>query len=337
MHGAPYPSTRQTRVRRTVPFPNLRQFDLNLLVALYALLCTRNVTRAAEQLSLTQSTVSGELRRLRHMFDDELLVRVGREYELTPLAQELLDPLAEILSRIERTIEHRPSFEPATDSRRFSIVMSDYAMLLLLQPLLRRIGTDAPAVSMSVSPFTDQIPRMLTHGGADLVIGPRLHFEDLYAQRLFTDRIVCVISQDHPEVGDHVTPELFQTLPHLTVTWQPLTRGLTEVAASGVDWAASDLQTISDPSSEDGNRGDVGVTIESLVPTPFLVSGTRLVALVPERLAAQFREAAGVRVLDAPMPIPQLEETMYWNGVADSDPAHAWLRSTITEIAGELT
>src|SRR3954447_14789806 len=100
-----------------MPGGNLRRFDLNLLVALDALLRTRNVTRAGEQLSLTQSAMSGELRRLRQMFDDELLVRVGREYELTPLPPELLAPIADILSRTERTVDPRTSFAPSKESR----------------------------------------------------------------------------------------------------------------------------------------------------------------------------------------------------------------------------
>ena len=306
---------------------DLRRFDLNLLVALDALLRHRNVTRAGEQLHLTQSAMSGELRRLRQMFGDELLIREGREYELSPLARELVDPVGEILARIQRTIDHRTAFDPAAEARTFSVVMSDYAMLLLLQPLLRRTGKEAPGVSVSVSPFRDhRIPRMLRHGDVDLVIGPEFDLEGVNSQALFSDRFVCIVSSDHPDVGDHVTRELFDTLPRLSVQQHPMLRGIAEAQLSSEEWSAEELASILGP-------GNADVLTESFVLTPFLVSGTRLVALVPERLAHQFRDSAGVKVLDPPAPVPELQETMYWSAVADTDPAHAWLRQTISEVA----
>src|SRR5262245_28829147 len=127
---------------------NLRKFDLNLLVALDALLRTRSVTKAGEHLNLTQSAVSAELRRLRRMFGDELLVRVGRHYELTPLAQGLIEPVEDVVARVRRTIEHRVTFDPAVASRRFSVFMSDYTMLRILQPALCRTATQAPGIGL---------------------------------------------------------------------------------------------------------------------------------------------------------------------------------------------
>src|SRR5437868_3077316 len=116
---------------------NLRQVNLNLLVALHALMTQRNVTRAAEAVGLTQSAMSGELRRLRALFGDDLLVRVGRDYHLTPLAEDLVQPVADIMAAVEHTLAHRLTFDPATDERSFSIGMSDYAMVVLLQPVLQ--------------------------------------------------------------------------------------------------------------------------------------------------------------------------------------------------------
>src|SRR5919202_1020063 len=132
---------------------NLRQINLNLLVALHALLVHRNVTRAADQVGLTQSAMSGELRRLRGLFGDELLVRIGREYHLTPLAEELAPPVAEIIAAVEQTFSRRLSFEPRTDQRSFSIAMTDYAMLVLMQPLLLRLAREAPRVALHIHPL----------------------------------------------------------------------------------------------------------------------------------------------------------------------------------------
>jgi len=307
----------------------LRDVNLNLLVALDALLRTRNVTRAGEEVSLTQSAMSGELRRLRQMFGDELLVRVGRNSELTPLALELIEPVADILARIERTVEHRVSFDPAEETRHFSVAMSDYAMLQLLQPLLRRTGQEAPGISIEVSPFKDQIPNMLRQGGIDLVVGPPIDLDGLHCQRLFNDRFVCIVSADHPDVGPQLTLEAYEDLPHLT--WEGVGRHLAPDETLGSEMATT-LAGLLDRTPADGkSRADA--TMESFVLAPFLVAGTQLVAVVPARLARQFAGATGLRILELPVHLPELEETMYWSDLADSDPAHAWLRETIAEVS----
>jgi LysR family transcriptional regulator, nod-box dependent transcriptional activator len=321
-----------------MPRGNLRRFDLNLLVALDALLRTRNVTRAGEQLSLTQSAMSGELRRLRQMFGDELLIRRGREYALTALARDLIEPLAEILGKIERTLDHQPSFDPATESRHFSVVMSDYAALVLLQPLLRWAAKEAPGMSVSVFPFSSTIERTLIHDGVDLVICPAFDLEGVQSQQLFSERYVCVVAADHPDVGDHLTVDQFESLPRLTVAWRPRRRiGTAGAQVSGSDWSDSEFAAVLGPQPmEKPADHRIEVTTESFMLAPFLVSGTRLVGLVPERLANQFRNLAGVRVLPPPTPLPALEETMYWSAVAENDPAHSWLRQAIADIASDL-
>src|SRR5215210_1774169 len=90
----------------------LRRYDLNLLLSLHALLHTRNVTMAGDWLGVTQPAMSTDLRRLRQMFADDLLVRVGRDYQLTALASALVEPLSQVVADIERTLNWRPFFDP---------------------------------------------------------------------------------------------------------------------------------------------------------------------------------------------------------------------------------
>src|SRR5215467_6079431 len=107
------------------------------------------------------------------MFGDELLVRVGREYVLTPFARDLVEPVNSIIAGIEQTLAHRPTFDPATEQRHFSIAMSDYAILILLDPLLQHIGEVAPGVRVHIHPLMlDSAATMLRPGGVDLVITP---------------------------------------------------------------------------------------------------------------------------------------------------------------------
>jgi DNA-binding transcriptional LysR family regulator len=122
---------------------SVSSIDLNLLVALGALLEERNLTRAGEKTNMSQPAMSGALARLRRHFDDELLVRDGRQYQLTPLAHRLLPDVRDALRQVERTLEARPEFDLAS-TRTFSLAMSDYAVTVLVDPLLRRVQELAP-------------------------------------------------------------------------------------------------------------------------------------------------------------------------------------------------
>src|SRR6218665_108190 len=115
----------------------LRRIDLNLLIALEALLTLRSVTAAANRLHVTQPSMSGSLARLRDYFGDPLLTPAGRKLELTPLAEMLLDPVKETLEIVERTISLRPQFDPATAKRHFQICASEASVLTLLAEVIR--------------------------------------------------------------------------------------------------------------------------------------------------------------------------------------------------------
>src|SRR5512134_1639571 len=123
---------------------NLRQFDLNLLVALDVLLTERNVTRAGERLFLSQPAMSGILARLRHAFQDELLVRVGRNLEPTAFAAELAGPVHECVRQLEDLLNQRRPFAPESSSWSFQIAASDYVVFLVLGPLFRSLSEIAP-------------------------------------------------------------------------------------------------------------------------------------------------------------------------------------------------
>ena len=126
------------------------RLDLNLLFALKALLTEKNVTRAGETVHVTQSAMSGILARLRNYFDDPLIVQVGRRMELTPLAESLVEPVSDVLMRIDATIATRPQFKPGASQRHFSMIASDYVTRVLLLDVLRAVHFDAPGVSVDL-------------------------------------------------------------------------------------------------------------------------------------------------------------------------------------------
>ena len=121
------------------------KLDLNLLVVLNALLTECNISRAAEKIYLSQSATSSALARLRDYFDDELLVSSGRQLVLTPRAKELVEPVREVLMRIDSTIATQPQFDPATETRTFTILVSDYTMAVLVPPSPAAISSSTSA------------------------------------------------------------------------------------------------------------------------------------------------------------------------------------------------
>jgi DNA-binding transcriptional LysR family regulator len=301
---------------------NLRRLDLNLLVTLHAVLRHRSVTRAAGELGMTQSGVSGELRHLRRVFGDQLLVRVGREWKLTPVAERLAEPVSEIIRRIEETVSHHATFDPGTSPREFSLVVSDYALLVLIQPLVRRLCAEAPGMTLHLHPLTPDLAEALDVGGADLIMAPMGVVESRPCRFLVEERWVCAVAADHPDVGDRIDPDLFERLPHLTYRWG--------VGRPG-HLAVPDQEL-----ARQGVRRQVQVTVESFALVAHMLEGTRMVAVVHERLARRMqREGARIKLVPPPFPIDPLLETMYWNPNLEDDPAHHWLRERLVEVAAQ--
>jgi len=300
---------------------NLKNADLNLLVALDVLLAERNVTKAAERLSLGQPATSATLRRLRHMFHDPLLVRRGRAMELTPLAQALVTPVREILQGIDSLLSVRPEFNPECDERSFSVLASDYVALILLRPLLARFDAIAPNIRVSVLPITLPFHSMLSRGEADLVLFP-IEVDPgmrVFPHRtLFTDRYVCTVWKHHPEVGDEITLGMLSQLPYLSYTHVQFP-------------SSADMQL-----DEAGIKRRHEVSTGAFVVSPLMQRGTRLVALHLERLARALQQAAEIRILEPPLPLKPITEMMFWHQRSDQDPAHRWLREEVTAMAANI-
>ena len=137
---------------------NISTFDLNLLRVLDALLRERNVSRAAERLSLSQPAVSNALNRLRDLLDDPLLVRVGRSMQPTPRALALEVPIRDVLQRIEESLSADAPFDPASSRQRFRIAVTDYVELILMPRLLKLLAERAPGVQIDIQHLSPTLP-----------------------------------------------------------------------------------------------------------------------------------------------------------------------------------
>ncbi len=302
---------------------NLRNVDLNLLVILDALLTERNVSRAGERIGLSQSAMSAALARLRDIFHDPLLVRVGRDLVLTRNAEDLIVPLKEALGKIEQTLMRRPGFDPATDARTFSISASDYAGLILLTPLVRMIANEAPNVTVHLLPRARDAARVLHTNQADIVIEPVELFghSDYPSSLLLTDRWLCAVDAHHPDIrGDVLTEQCFLALPHL-------------VYGIGND---RQLNLADQHLADLGIRRRIEVTVESFLLNPFMIEGTRLVSLVLQRAAERLLGSADIKLLESPIAVPDIHEAMYWHPRHTTDPGHIWLRDQLQSVAAAL-
>ena len=292
--------------------------DLNLLSVLGALLEHRNVTRAGERLSLSQPTMSGALARLRQHFGDELLVRSGREYRLTPMAADLLPAVREALGQVERTLGVAAGFDPATSGRRFSIAISAQS-LLALSDVLARVHELAPGIQLDTWPITTTLLET-DHSllGYDVLIAPAGFRADGDPEVLMLDRVVYVADPANPRLRDgRLTAEDLAVLPHAAA----------RLPQAGLVTAA--LERL-------GVTPRVVATTGGWLPLPFLVAGTDLVAAVPERLARRTGAAAGVTLVEPPFGIIELAEAAWWHPLHATDPALTWLRGIISDSLASL-
>lgn len=300
---------------------NLYNVDLNLLLALDALLAEENVTRAAQRISIGQPAMSAALNRLRKLFGDELLVRSGTGMEPTALARGLKAPVADVIASIQALLALGGDFDPQADQRTFTIMASDYVGFVLLRPLIKQLATTAPQVRWRIYPVTPDFARLLHRGLVDAAIVPReivAADAQLEQAQLFVDRYVFAVDVDHPDVSDTVTATQLADMGRL---------------------AAHDSRL---PALGEQQLAEIGLepAIELSAPTsllaPHLLAGTRMIALMLERLVHHFSKNVGIRAVEPPFQLKSVAECLYWSPRQEDVPAHRWLREQIELAAREL-
>ncbi len=290
--------------------------DLNLLVTLQALLEEGNVTRAGVRMGMPQPAMSNALARLRRHYKDELLLRTGNGYELTPLARTLLPMVRGSTQLIGHVFALREQRHALVGDRVFTISLSDYAMTVLGKPLLRRVHELAPDASVQMRLATaDVADRDRGLLGYDLLIAPAGFRPDGEPEVILRDRFVYVADPANPRLaGGRLTVEDLAALPHAAARLPQ------------AELPAAALERL-------GAAPNVVVTTGGWLPLPFLIAGTDLVAAVPERLARRLSSAAGVTVAEPPFGTLELTEAAWWHPMRAADPALTWLRAIVQEEA----
>ena len=298
--------------------PKLGAIDLNLLVVFDAIMRDRSVTRAGQRLGLSQPAISHALTRLRHMLKDELFVRSPNGMVPTPRAEELATPIRIALDGLQQSLEP-VQFEPSKATTTFRIAVDNYAAIVLVAPIAAHIAKIAPGVTLDFRPSgTLNVLELLDRSELQLALGPSgVQGERFSRRRLLQDQFVVVHRKGHPAaIGQEFPTEKLATLPQLEISSAQF---------------GSDLEDSSPRRSK----------AKAAMRAPFLsaaqiLATSDLVAVLPLNVASNMIRSHHLvfhRLSRSPRPI---ESAMIWLRRLDNQPAHAWLRDVISQVAGDL-
>lgn len=290
---------------------SLARLDLNLLIALDALLTEKSVTRAAERLHLSQPALSASLSRLRTHFDDVLLARQGNEYQLTPLAARLMERTTLALEMTRRVFESQNDWSAEASTREFSIYGSDYAFTTTGQTISRTASAQAPNVKfrfmLHSSSIVDDVENQLRY--ADGLLLPHGFITNMPHVDLWHDRWVIIASADNPAVRDGLTMDVMERSP-----WVFTYQSRTAFTSAG-----RQLQVL-------GLEPRVEAVVETFLGLSAFVVGTPRLALVQSALLSHIGDMGGIRVFETPFDASPIINALWWHPAHTYDPEHTWMR-----------
>jgi DNA-binding transcriptional LysR family regulator len=297
-----------------------KRLDLNLMVALDHMLRLRSISRAAEQMNMSQSAMSNALTRLRQYFDDPLLVQVGRRLELTPRAEAMQDAVRDILVRIDAAISSEAEFNAAQSSREFSILMSDFTMQFLMPHVLRLAYEASPSIRFRFLPQQTFPYLEIDRGEADLLIAPKIFSSPQHpSMPLFEDEYCCLVWKGSRFANRPLSEEDYVSAGHVRM-----------IPSTGAT-------SFEDQFLE--NRGiarRIEVTTFSFTALPYMVLGTDRIATVHGLIARQAIKHLPLVRHELPFPWVALDEVLQWHGHRSRDPGIVWLRDIFRKAVEQM-
>ncbi|HZX29143.1 MAG TPA: LysR family transcriptional regulator [Telluria sp.] len=300
---------------------DLHRIDLNLLVSLDRLLAEKNVTHAARRLSLSQPALSAQLRQLRELFGDPLLVPAARGMTPTLRALELQAPLRELLASAHRLVAGQQSFDPATSDATFRIAATDSIQATVCVDLIARLRQCAPSIRVALFPSDTpaRLDERLASGELDLVLGTRPSLPPAAKARLlYQETFLCLLRRGHAASARPLDLDSFCRLDHVLVS----------TAGGGFSGAVDDAL------AQLGRARRVVASLTSFLVAPAMVAQSDLICTVPARLARAAGDA--LVVLAPPCEVGSFSVHMGWHPRTDSDPAQKWLRQEVSRAVGPL-
>ena len=301
-----------------MPDLDFTSIDLNLLRALHALLLERHVSRAARRAHTSQPAMSRALSKLRELFKDDLLVRVGQTMRPTPRAEALLGPLEEALGSI-RDLVSPSGFDPMTATGTFRIAALDILTYMLVPHLLRRLARDAPHVDLQIVQWSHRWQEHLESGEVDLTVGqPAGREPGIYSRLLVRNTWACVLRKGHPALAGRWTTERFAHLPHLLID-------VTGKGGGQVDAALA----------RHGLKRRIALRMPYVVLSPLVVAETDLVLTTARWLAETLASKVPLVVKRPPIDLEPVDLPMVWHERTHRDARQRWFREALLRVAEE--
>jgi DNA-binding transcriptional LysR family regulator len=304
------------------------KIELYLIRVFHTVITERSVSRAALRLQTTQPAVSAQLKRLRTLIGDPLLVRSGHGMAPTDVAQELLEPAGELLRNAQLMFGARAralEFDAALSRLTFRIAASDYLDPLFLPELVVRLKEVAPGVKLEILPLSGEFDyrKSLSRGEVDLVVGNWLEPPgELHLGRLLTDEIVCLVAEDHPAVRNPRgwTAERYLASEHIAPT--PLHPGARGVIDEHLDSLGLSRQIV--------------VRNPHFGLTPLMLARSRLVLTTGRLFCSRYVDNFPLRIVRCPVSFPSLTYYQLWHDLSHHSAAGRWLREQVRDVARAL-
>ena len=309
--------------------PDFDTIDLHLIRVLHTVIHERSVSRAALKLASTQPAVSAQLKRLRVLTGDPLLVRAGQQMQATETALQLLEPAARVLHEAERLFSREgrnlrnAAFVPAQAQALFRVAASDYLDPLFLPRLVSHIKRVAPAVRLELMPLTQDYDyrRHLAAGDVDLVIGNWLQPpEELHLGRLLSDEVVCLVADTHPTAKGHWSVQRYLDCEH--VAPMPMSPGA--------------LGVIDEHLRAAGVQRHIVVRASHFSLIPLMVADSLLVLTTGRLFCSRYTGTLAVKVVRCPVAFPPLNYYQLWHELTHAAPSMRWFREQVREVARGL-
>lgn len=295
---------------------DINNANIRLLTTFSEIYRTRNVSKAAENLGVSQPGISAALSKLREHFGDRLFVRTSEGMEPTAHAQQLIHLVDQALEQVHQTLGYRAHFEPRTSTRRFTVCMTDISQLLLLPRWLDRRAVEAPHISIEIVRVSEINSRALESGKIDLSLGFQPEERaGLHEKSIGKMGYACLASVHHPRIGNTLSLQQFQTEPSVVI----------DCIGSGAQYAEMFLRQ----RKVDRN---VVLKVPDFLGIESMIANTDMIATVPMAIAVFYARNGLVKLLDHPIAIPPYTSKARWHERFHLDPANQWLRKIISEI-----
>jgi len=310
---------------------NISKIDLNLLVYLDVLLRERNVTRAAEELGISQPAMSNSLRRLRALFNDPVLVRTSDGMTPTERALELQPLVRNVLAAAELAVLPKTVFDPSESERIFRIMASDYTEATLLPKLLQRLSAEAPAVRLDIMTPSDVSFHDVERGKVDLVINRFDSLPQSFHQiHLWDDSFSCVLRADNPIIKNWNLDAYLQA-KHVWVSKTGM--------GVGVGMSSDDVQRlgwVDEALAKIDTKRVITLFTRHYQAALLLAEHNDLIVTIPTLAANSMLENTHVAILEPPFDIPRMRLKMVWSPLLQHDPGHRWMRKLIKSVSEDI-